>query len=279
LGVARSLAGALMDKFAPLFVDIDLPDAVILCDAPAPDVPKAAAMLHPNDADAIWYRGHASAMTLGSGGAIAHWAPENGLGIAARTAEPNDGHARLTPSGGVAYIREVNGGFVVDAALVEAEQFCCAIRLKSPEGQARTIITLNPSGGGNYLFLSEKDGMLEWRDDARSVEVTMPAPGPDIWVLAGYDHGTLSLTAAKTGTKFPAPQSSPDASAVLATALAGPSDLFIGCRSHRKGILKTLGSSVIHDVLFWLDTAGTTPDALDKITQACRFAEAQGDAS
>lgn len=268
-----------MDKFAPLFVDIDLPDAVILRDAPAPAVPEVPLMQHPNDADAIWYRGHADAMTLDPGGAIAMWAPENGLGTVARPAEPNDGHARLTPGGGVGYIREVNGGFVVDAALVEAERFCCAVRLTSPEGQARTIITLNPSGGDNYLFLSEKDGMLEWRDDAGSVEVAAPAPGPEFWVLVGYDHGRISLSAAKPGAKFPAPHISPDASAPLATALSGPNDLFIGCRSHRKGILKTLGSSVIHDVLFWLDIAGTGPADLEKITKAFRFAEAQGEAS
>jgi hypothetical protein len=32
-------------------------------------------------------------------------------------------------------------------------------------------------------------------------------------------------------------------------------------------------------VLFWLDIAGTKPADLDRITQACRFAEAQGGAS
>jgi hypothetical protein len=273
-----------MDDFAPLFVDIDLPEAVLLRDAPVleisePKVPKAALTLHPNDADAIWYRGHGAAMTLSPEGGILAWTPENGLGIAAHPAEPNEGHARLTPAGGIAYIREVNGGFVVNAAVVEAEQFCCAVRLTSPEGQARTLITLNPAGGDNYLFLSEKEGLLDWRDDAGSVEVTMPSPGPDMWVLAGYDHGRLSMTAAKTGAKVPASQTSLTASASLATALSGSSDLFIGCRSHRKGILKTLGSSVIHDVLFWLDIAGTKPADLDRITQACRFAEAQGGAS
>ena len=267
-----------MDNFAPLFVDIDLPDAVLLRDAPAPTVAATPAM-HPNDAEAIWYRGHQAAMTLSEGGAITVWTPENGLGIAARPAKPNQDHARPAPGGGIVYIREVNGGFVVEAAVVEAEKFCCALRITSPEAQARTLITLNPAGGDNYLFLSEKDGVLEWRDDAGSVEVSLPAPGPDMWVLAGYDHGKLSLTATKTGAHFPAPQISPEASTSLNTALNGPNDLFIGCRSHRKGILKTLGSSVIHDVLFWLDTAGTTPDALDKITQACRFVEEQGNAS
>jgi hypothetical protein len=267
-----------MDTFVPIFIDIDLPDRVILREAPVVDAPKAAANQHPNDTDAIWYRGHAGAVALDPSGAIAVWTPENALGNPARPAEPNEGHARLAAGGGVGYIREVNGGFVVDAALVDAEQFCCAVRLTSPEGQARTLVTLNPPDGDNYLFLSEKDGLLEWRDDAGSVEVTVPSPGAQMWVLVGYDHGKLSLTAAKRGAKLPPSQTSPDASAGLATALSGATDLFIGCRSHRKGILKTLGHSVIHDVLFWLDTAGTTPAAMDKITQACRFVEAQEDA-
>jgi hypothetical protein len=264
-----------MDKFAPLFVDIDLPDAVLLRDAPALTGAVTPAM-HPNDADAIWYRGHKAAMTLSDDGAITIWAPENGLGIAARPAKPNQGHARPVPGGGIAYVREVNGGFVVEAAVVEAEKFCCALRLRSPDAQARTLITLNPPDGDNYLFLSEKDGMLEWRDDAGSVEVSLPAPGADMWVLAGYDHGKLSLTATKIGTNFPTAQISPDTSTSLNVALSGASDLFIGCRSHRKGIVKTLGSSVIHDVLFWLDNAGTTAEDLAKINAACRFVEAQG---
>jgi len=268
-----------MDKSPFLFVDIDLPDAVLLREAPAPKQPEAVPLQHPNDADAIWYHAAEDALTLDASGAITAWSPENGLGSVARPAEPNEGHARPASGGGIAYIREVNGGFVVDAALVEAEAFCCAIRLQSPEGQSRTIVTLNPPEGNNYLFLSEKDGLLEWRDDAGSVEVTLPAPGGTFWVLAGYDKGKISLTAAKTGAGFPSPQTSPDSSAALTGALDGVSDLFIGCRSHRKGILKTLGHSVIHDVLFWIDTAPTTPAALDRITQACRFVERIGDAS
>lgn len=268
-----------MADFDPLYVDVDLPDRVLLQETPLPDLPKAAATLHPNDADAVWYRGCDSAMTLDPNGAIAVWTPENRLGTVARPAEPNLGNARLAPQGGVAFIRELNGGFAIDAALVDAEEFCFAVRVTSPEGQARTLVTVNPPDGDNYLFLSEKDGLLEWRDDAGSVEATLPAPGGAFWVVVGYDQGKISLTAAKPGAKFPAPKTSLDASEALARALSGASDLFIGCRSHRKGIVKTLGHSVIHDVLFWLDTAGTTPAEMDKITQACRFVEAQGTAS
>ncbi len=268
-----------MTEPAPLYIDIDLPDRVILRDEAMPTGAAPLPTLHPNDAEAIWYRAHPDAMTLDAKGAIAAWRAENDLGTLARPVDPNDGNARLAPGGGVAFIREVNGGFIVDAALVEAERFCCAVRLASPESQARTLVTLNPPDGDTYLFLSEKDGMIEWRDDAGTVEVSMPSPGAEMWVLAGYDHGRLMLSAAKPGTRMPPVQFSTATSAGLAAALSGANDLFIGCRSHRKGILKTLGSATIFDVLLWLDRDCAAPEGAEKIAQACRFVDQQGGAA
>jgi hypothetical protein len=37
--------------------------------------------------------------------------------------------------------------------------------------------------------------------------------------------------------------------------LAHPADFFIGCRSNRAGLAKTLGTSRLHEVLFWPDRA------------------------
>jgi hypothetical protein len=34
-----------------------------------------------------------------------------------------------------------------------------------------------------------------------------------------------------------------------------PADLFIGCRSDRSGLVKTLGGARIHDVIFWAGRA------------------------
>lgn len=35
--------------------------------------------------------------------------------------------------------------------------------------------------------------------------------------------------------------------------LGGAAELFIGCRSHRSGLAKTLGSARISDVIYWPD--------------------------
>ena len=278
MGASSGIAGALMEIFEPVFIDINVPDQVLLRKDPlTPPPPKPCTPAsHPNDTDAIWYCGHAPAMTLNSDGAILIWQPENNLGGPARQAEPNTGQARLGENGGVIYHREINGGFVVDAAIVDAEKFCCALRVKSEQGQARTLLTVNPTLHDNYLFASEKDGMLEWRDDGGTASVSMPSPGGEFWVLLGYDSGKLRMSAAKVGDVFPTSQTSAENATELAVALAEANDLFIGCRSHRKGILKTLGASTIFDVLIWLDHDGGTAVDQSKITQACRFVESGG---
>ena len=261
-----------MQDITPLYVDIDLPEGALLRD----DAAQASVVdaCHPNDAQAIWYHAHAPAMTFNAQKAMTQWAAENGLGTPARPVDPNDDNATLLEGGGVAFTRGVNCGFVVDAALVEQDCFCLAIRVTSPDAEARSLLTVNPDASDNYLFLSESEGRLIWRDDAGMVEVSIPAPGKDYWVLAGFDKGQLHLTAAPVGDVFPIPQKSTRPSAELAAELNGVADLFIGCRSHRKGILKTLGTSVVHDVLIWLDHGASTPAALEQVARACRYAEA-----
>jgi hypothetical protein len=39
-----------------------------------------------------------------------------------------------------------------------------------------------------------------------------------------------------------------------------PGDFFIGCRSNRPGLAKTLGASRLHEVLFWPETALSPED-------------------
>jgi hypothetical protein len=40
-----------------------------------------------------------------------------------------------------------------------------------------------------------------------------------------------------------------------------PADLYIGCRSNRSGLHKTLGAARIHDLIFWPDRALLHSDA------------------
>ena len=82
-----------MEDFTPLYVDIDLPEGVLLRD----DAAQASVVdaCHPNDAQAIWYHAHAPAMTLNTQKAIIQWAAENGLGTPARPVDPNDDNGTL----------------------------------------------------------------------------------------------------------------------------------------------------------------------------------------
>jgi len=46
-----------------------------------------------------------------------------------------------------------------------------------------------------------------------------------------------------------------EVAAIKVPGLAHQADFFIGCRSNRAGLAKTLGQSRLHEVLFWPDRA------------------------
>jgi hypothetical protein len=261
-----------MEEDRPILVDIDVPDAVLL---PLQHAPAAPEMRHPNDCDAVWYRAHASALTI-KDGAVAAWRPENGLGADALPVKPNENNGAVSEGGGIVFLKETNCGYVAAAALVETHNFCCAVRLLSPEGEARTLITINPDSD-TYLFLAEKDGQVIWQDQSDSVGIALPAPGSEYWVAAGYSDGQLSLAVAEPGAPFGDAVQSTTPSTALENAMAGVNDLFIGCRSHRKGIVKTLGQSTIFDILLWIDRNPLSEDPA-ALAAACRFAETGEDA-
>jgi hypothetical protein len=61
--------------------------------------------------------------------------------------------------------------------------------------------------------------------------------------------------------------------------MAGTADLFIGCRSHRDGLLKTLGQGAIAAVFLWpglnvLDAGSATAVAQLRALDAWRFWDA-----
>lgn len=237
-----------MEIPAPHFVDIEVPNAVLLVN----DKPSLETV-HPNDSGAVWYRADESSLHRNSSGAVQKWSPQKALGVEAVQAKPNDDNLRLSEKGGLCFEREVNAGLVVSDALVDPTSFSCAIRYASDYGDARTLLTVNPNEHDSYLFLSEKDGKISWQDQKGQSEVLMPAPKGGGWIIAGYDAGALSLTIAALGSDVVQPVSSDTLKSEIATDFQGASDVFFGCRSHRKGITKTLGSSRVMDVLLWID--------------------------
>ena len=76
------------------------------------------------------------------------------------------------------------------------------------------------------IFMTESEGQLLAKDKLSTVEVRLPVPkgrGAKLAVLA-FDGRRLRLGLG-----------------------------FIGCRSNRSGLTKTLGQSRLHEVLFWPD--------------------------
>ncbi|MEP5759933.1 MAG: hypothetical protein ABJ327_11635 [Litoreibacter sp.] len=252
-----------MTDTAPYFVDISVPEKVILGRS-------EPVLNHPNIWDAVWYRAAPSAMHRDDNGAVQEWRPDAGVGTVATPSKPNTNHSRCAPDGGLVFQAGINAGFVIKDGLVEPPSFSCAIRYRSEDGEARSLITINPNEENTYLFLTEKDRQIYWQDQQGLVSLSLPAP-QDGWVAAGYSQGKLSLTVAQHGEYF-GPILRSDAGAdKLRTALSGSSDVFIGCRSHRGGIKKTLGSSTIHDILIWIDRDINTGDrlGLEAVRQYC----------
>jgi hypothetical protein len=96
------------------------------------------------------------------------------------------------------------------------------------------------------------------KDRQNTVEVSLPlarARGAKL-ALLGFDGRSLRLglgaARAEAGGRVP--------------GMAHPADFFIGCRSNRAGLAKTLGASRLHEVLFWPDRC--LPGSTDPEDQA-----------
>ena len=123
----------------------------------------------------------------------------------------------------------------------------------------RSLLTLNMAARRNYVFLAEADGQILFKTQDNSGSVALPLGPRDIgprWLVAGFSDGRFWL--ARGGD-------APVVAKATRHEIGGPADLFIGCRSHRQGLLKTLGAGVISDVIFW------PVNILDKADPAARM--------
>ncbi|MES2333550.1 MAG: hypothetical protein V4551_02595 [Pseudomonadota bacterium] len=178
-------------------------------------------------------------------GSITGWR-EAHLAVEAVTAGPNTGNARFEagPPGAVICQEGLNCGFTLPGFAAEVEAFTVAVIYRS-EGEAKTLASVFTGQANNMVFLTESDGVLLAKDRQNTVEVSLPVPGGRGVKLAtlGFDGRALRLglgaARAEVGGKIP--------------GLAHPADFFIGCRSNRAGLAKTLGQSHLHEVLFWPD--------------------------
>lgn len=180
-----------------------------------------------------------------TGGAITGWR-ESRMAVEAVAAGPNTGNSRFEagPPGALICQEGVNCGFTLPGFAPEVEAFTVAMIYRS-EGEAKTLASVFAGQAQNMIFVTESEGQLLAKDKLSTVEVRLPVPkgrGAKLAVLA-FDGRRLRLglgdAMAEAAGRVP--------------GLAHQADFFIGCRSNRSGLTKTLGQSRLHEVLFWPD--------------------------
>ncbi|MEE9428194.1 MAG: hypothetical protein V3V25_08615 [Paracoccaceae bacterium] len=180
--------------------------------------------------------------------------------LVAVPAQPNTGNSQRVMVAGVsclAFQPRMNCGYCIPEAISGNSPFSIAvIYAPSLENEPRSLVTINPADADNYLFLSERDDAIELTDKQGDFSLRQPVMrkynGFRLVVLSCTNEGyALALSGNKQQrTKRPVENSTDNETQIDAT---GPSDLFIGCRSHRKGILKTLGELSLADIFLWPD--------------------------
>ena len=112
-------------------------------------------------------------------------------------------------------------------------------------------MTINPIDNDNYLFLCERDDAVELADNKGRFSLRCPLShkcrGFRLVIASRTKEGYALALNGQEPLYETAVDGNPEADAT------GISDLFIGCRSHRKGILKTLGEMMLADVFLWPD--------------------------
>jgi hypothetical protein len=180
-----------------------------------------------------------------SNGRISGWRETRGA-VEAVASAPNTGSGWFDagPPGALICQEGVNCGFSLPAFAPAVEAFTVAVIYRS-EGRAKTLASVFSGQSNNMIFLSESDGAILAMDKMNTVQVSLPLPQADRTRMAilAYDGRSLRLVLGER-------------EAVAAANVPGmdhPADFFIGCRSNRAGLAKTLGQSRLHEVMFWPD--------------------------
>jgi hypothetical protein len=176
---------------------------------------------------------------------ITGWREQFGA-IEAVLAGPNSGNSRFQagPPGAVIFQEGLNCGFTLPRFAAEVEAFTVAVIYRS-EGEARTLASVFTGQSNNMIFLTEGDGVLLVKDRENTLEVSLPVgrgAGAKL-ALLGFSGQSLHLRLGDLRA---------EARGII-PGLQHPADFFIGCRSNRAGLGKTLGQAQMHEVLFWPD--------------------------
>ncbi len=181
-------------------------------------------------------------------GRITGWREATGAAVAATTI-PNSGNSRFDPGPPAAMLCEtgVHCGFVMPEFAPEVDRFTVAVIYRS-QGEAKTICSVSTGQSNNLIFLSESEGRLTAKDRQNTTEVMLDLPAEPAKARLAMLCFTGRALILRLGAR------SARAEGVL-PAMSHSGDFFIGCRSSRAGLAKTLGASRLHEVIFWPDRA------------------------
>lgn len=192
----------------------------------------------------LWFCAHTDEVLI-DGDAITGWRARVGT-HALRPTVPNTGGTVFdTACPSFVLHTGVHCGFTLPNAVKKLGQFTAVVIFAAPDDDIRSLFALNTGSANEMIFLSEAEGQIFAKDRAGGVAVYLPSPQHRSrrWRMAilSYTGRQLHLWA--------------DGASAVGTGVAlgmdGPADMFVGCRSNRAGLSKTLGAGRIRDVLFW----------------------------
>jgi hypothetical protein len=134
---------------------------------------------------------------------------------------------------------KVNGGQLLAGSVADLAALTIAVIFAGSE--ARTVLALQATGHGPSVFL-----------DARGADHRLVVKnGAGIAVQALGNGARLVVLALASGRGWLSVDGGPAVSGDFGEGLAGPADLYIGCRGGRAGLRNKLGSFALSDVLIW----------------------------
>ena len=241
-------------KVDALRIEHVLPEAVVL----EPMAPTFTQQF--NDSGAVWMCAELSLLIEGDEPETSpDWQARCGGAIAV-PAKPNTGNSKRAMQAGISgldFQRRMNCGYCISEALFRDGPFSVAV-LYAPatEHDPCSLVTVNPMNFDNYVFLTDRDGAVELTDQQASFALKHPiTQDARIFRLVVFSRTEEGYTLAVDGEKTIFGRSVADSLKEDGPLLdtSGLCDLFIGCRSHRSGILKTLGQMLLTDVFLWPD--------------------------
>lgn len=209
-------------------------------------------------------------VTLSDAGRVTGWAAHGKAGLQAVPVPGNATGTAFQPSpAALHFVAGENGGLVLAGAIPDGAFLTLGVILSPNLPEARTLLSVQPQGAEDYLFLSLEGTLLRLAQRGTDQQMDLgidPNAQVPLLVLCALGGGEVRLSV----------NGQPCVSQKL-TLPPGPADLFIGCRSARGGMRNKLGGFDLTDVMLWQgqDLLGTPNDRLSGATslwsERCRL--------